>query len=128
MCGGTLYSFVKHLSVKQGEYPLLLKFNNVVPIYKSEGDKSFVESYRPISIQPVISKIFERIVNRALRRHIEQFICEQQHGFTSARSTVTNLLCYKDFISAALDDGVQVHSVYTDLCKAFDRICHDLLL
>ena len=115
-------------TIDQGVFPSLLKFNNIVPIYKSEGDKSRVESYRPISIQPVISKLFERIVNRALRRHIEQFICEEQHGFTPTKSTVTNLLCYKDYISCAFDDGVQVHSIYTDLRKAFDTVCHDFLL
>ena len=124
----TPLSRIFNMSVAQGEYPSLLKFNNVIPIYKLEGDKSRVESYRPISIQPVISKIFERIVNRALRRHIGQFICDEQHGFTSTRSTVTNLLCYKDYISSAFDDGVQVHSVYTDLRKAFDTVCHDFLL
>ena len=121
-------SAIFNMSIAQGEYPSLLKFNNIVPIYKLEGDKSRVESYRPISIQPVISKLFERIVNRALRRHVEQFICAEQHGFTSTKSTVTNLLCYKDYISSAFDDGLQVHSIYTDLAKAFDTVSHDLLL
>lgn len=121
-------SRIFNISVSQGEFPTLLKFNNIVPIYKSDGDRSRVESYRPISIQPVISKLFERIVNRALRCHIGQLICDQQHGFVPAKSTTTNLLCYKNFISSAFDDGVQVHSVYTDLHKAFDTVSHQLLI
>ena len=117
-----------NLSVDQGEFPSFLKYNNIIPIYKLKGDKSCVESYRPISIQPVVSKIFEKIVNRALRNHICQLICEEQHGFSPQKSTTTNLLCYKDFISSSFDDNVQVHSIYTDFHKAFDTVSHELLL
>ena len=76
----------------------------------------------------MISKLFERFVNRALQKHVSQLLCDQQHGFVSRKSTVTNLLCYKDFISSAFNDGIQVHSVYTDLQKAFDTVSHNLLL
>ncbi len=121
-------SIIFNQSVQQGEYPALLKKNNVIPIFKPKGDKSSVESYRPISIQPIVSKLFESLVNRALRNHLSQLICVEQHGFCPNKSTTTNLLCYKDFISSALDDGVQVHSVYTDFHKAFDTVSHELLL
>ncbi|MEL7308158.1 MAG: reverse transcriptase family protein, partial [Pseudomonadota bacterium] len=117
-----------NLSVNTGEYPSLLKCNNVIPIYKQKGDKSHVESYRPISIQPVVSKVFEKIVNRSLRSHISQLICKEQHGFSPKKSTTSNLLCYKDFISSSFDDGFQVHSVYADFHKAFDTVSHELLL
>ncbi|MEL7308274.1 MAG: reverse transcriptase family protein, partial [Pseudomonadota bacterium] len=121
-------SMIFNLSIDRGEYPTLLKFNNVVPIYKNKGDKSCVTSYRPISIQPVISKIFERIVNDALRKHLKLLICDEQHGFVPMKSTTTNLLSYSDFITKAFDDGVQVHTIYTDFHKAFDCVSHELLL
>lgn len=121
-------SIIFNQSVTKGEYPLLLKLNNVVPVYKQKGDKSHVESYRPICIQPIISKIFEAIVNDALRKHVKSLICDEQHGFTPNKSTVTNLLCYKDFISKSLDDSRQVHSIYTDFSKAFDSVPHSYLL
>ena len=117
-----------NLSVSLGEYPCLLKFNNIVPIYKFKGDKSCVESYRPISIQPVVSKIFERIVNNSLRKHLKAFLCDEQHGFVPKKSTLTNLSCYKDFITTSLDQGYQVHAIYTDFNKAFDSVCHEYLL
>ena len=117
-----------NMSVNEGNYPSLLKFNNVIPIYKLKGDKACVESYRPISIQPLVSKLFERLVNRALRNHISQLICDEQHGFCPMKSTTSNLLCYKDFVTSAFDDNVQVHSIYTDFHKAFDSVSHELLL
>ena len=74
-------AMIFNLSVKRGEYPPLLKFNNVVPIYKRIGDKNSVSSYRPISMQPVVSKVFEKIVNKALRQHLKGLICDEQYGF-----------------------------------------------
>lgn len=121
-------SMIFNLSVDLGEYPTLLKFNNVVPIYKNKGDKSSVTSYRPISIQPVVSKLFEKIVNEALRKHLKLLICDEQHGFVPMRSTATNLVSYSDFITKAFDEGVQVHTIYTDFHKAFDCVSHKLLL
>lgn len=117
-----------NLSVSSGEYPDMLKLNNVVPVYKQKGDKSCIQSYRPICIQPIISKLFERIINDSLRDHIKGIICDEQHGFCATRSTTTNLLQYKDFISDALDTNSQVHSIYTDFNKAFDTISHECLL
>jgi len=38
------------------------------------------------------------------------------------------LLSYKDFISSVFDDGLQIHSVYTNFQKAFDTVSHELLL
>ena len=42
----------------------------VVPIYK-KGDKSVMSNYRPISILPVISLIFERHVNLQFKAFLE---------------------------------------------------------
>ena len=37
------------------------KKSNVFPIYKKES-KNLIESYRPINLPPVFSKVFERII------------------------------------------------------------------
>ena len=59
-----------NLSLSKGEYPNILKRDNVIPIYKRKGNKSEVESYRAISFQPIFAKIFEGFVNRELRHHV----------------------------------------------------------
>lgn len=117
-----------NLSIARGEYPAILKYNNVMPIYKQKGDKNSIESYRGISIQPVIAKLFEKLVNDRLRPHLKNLISEHQHGFQPNKSTFTNLACYSDFVSKCLDKKMEVHSVYTDFQKAFDVVPHDLLL
>jgi hypothetical protein len=48
-----------------GIYLERLKFSLIKPIYKS-GDKSSPSNYRPISLLPVFSKIFEKVMYKRL--------------------------------------------------------------
>ena len=114
-------------SLSEGVYPSVLKLNNVIPIFK-KGKKSDVLNYRGISIQPIIGKIFEYFINKALRSHLKLLICEEQHGFMACRSTTTNLAVYTEIISKCFDDKTQLNSIYTDFSRAFDVVPHNLLL
>ena len=117
-----------NLSLLRGEYPTILKKDNVIPIYKRKGSKSEVISYRAISLQPILAKIFEGFVNKELRHHVTNMIIDNQHGFLPSKSCATNLLSYTDFISKSFDRKNQTHSIYTDFKKAFDLVPHHLLL
>ena len=46
-------------SLNSGVFPQILKTGRVVPIFKS-GDRKQVGNYRPISVLPILSKIFEK--------------------------------------------------------------------
>ena len=121
-------SMLFNMCVSNGVYPDSLKYSNITPIYKQKGDKSDIEMHRGISIEPIISKLFQGIIKEHLILHVDKLICDEQHGFLPGRSTVSNLVCYNDFISKQLDNQNQVHSVYTDFEKAFDVVPHGLLL
>lgn len=45
-----------------------------------------------------------------------------------ARSTGSNLIEYINYISKALDRGLEVHAIYTDFSKAFDTVDHTILI
>jgi hypothetical protein len=83
-----------------------------------------VSNYRPVTILPHISKVFESIIYSYIYTNVQNVISEHQHGFFRGTSTSTNL----SFISAALDKNTQVDVIYTDFSKAFDRIDHNILL
>ncbi|RLU15713.1 hypothetical protein DMN91_011468 [Ooceraea biroi] len=114
-------------SLNDGIFPAVWKQCLVTPTFK-DGDQSRVTNYRPICEQSVILKIFDCIVARKLSSLCKNVIVEEQHGFMSGQSTVTNLLIYSDFLTSSIELGYQVDAVYTDFSKAFDQIDHLILM
>ena len=55
-------SYIFNLSIEKGKFPDALKVAKVTPIYK-KGQKDLAGNYRPISVSPVLGKIFEKIIN-----------------------------------------------------------------
>ena len=83
-----------------------------------------MENYRPVSLLPIVSKVFERCVLNSIKDHLFQVISPKQHGFCTGRSCVTNLLEALDHIGSLLDSGSQVGTIYLDMSKAFDKVSH----
>ena len=46
------------------------------PVFKKK-DKTFVENYRPVSVLPTVSKIFERIMQKQISDYIGKFLSTQ---------------------------------------------------
>lgn len=72
--------------------------------------------------------IFEKLIKNELLSKLSHVISPTQHGFVPNRSTTTNLLEYTSYIAHQLDKSLEVHTIYTDLSKAFDTVDHNLLL
>ena len=104
------------------------KLARVTPIFK-EGDKTEKSNYRPISVLPVISRLFERLVANQLYQHMNDngYFSLEQSGFLHLHSTVTCLLKNTDDWYNGLDLGKLVGVVFIDLKKAFDTVDHDIL-
>ena len=115
-------------SLEEGVFPYEWKLANIVPVYKKD-DRQYVESYRPISLLTIISKVLERCVLVRLRDHdlLEILDCTQ-HGFIPGKSCVTQLVEVIDYIGALLDSGKQTDVIYLDMSKAFDKVKHSLIL
>lgn len=120
-------SIIFNKCIDEGVFPTIWKTANITPIYK-DGDKHNVENYRPISLLPALSKVFERLVHNEVYANLQGVLIAEQHGFVMNRSTVTNLLLYTNYLFESMDRGIQVDSVYTDFRKAFDRVDHTMLL
>ncbi len=103
------------------------KSANIVAIHKS-GSRQNVANYRPISLLPLISKVFERILCNHLWRHVQPAISEQQHGFVPGRDCTTNLTSLLQEAYSAVDRRGQLDIIYTDFSKAFDRVSHKHLI
>ena len=58
-------------SLSLGIFPRSLKIAKVIPLFKKENDK-IVHNYRPISLLPVISKVFEKCVFNQLYDYFQK--------------------------------------------------------
>ena len=93
-----------------------------------QGSRNKKENYRPISILPLISKIFEKIICRQLSNHFDNILSKFQCGFRKGSSPKHCLLLMIDKWKKAVDNHEVFGAVLTDLSKAFGCICHDLLI
>ena len=93
-----------------------------------QGSQNKKENYRLINILPLISKIFEKIICRQLSNHFDNILSKFQCGFRKGYSPQHCLLLMIDKWKKAVDNHKVFGAVLTDLSKAFDCICHDLLI
>ena len=94
-----------------------------------KGVKSDLNNYRPISVIPVVSKVFEKIVYDQLYQYLIniKLLSSCQSGFRSLHSTLTALLEATNSWSVNIDNGFLNGVVFIDLKKAFDTIDHEIL-
>jgi hypothetical protein len=99
------------------------KSANIIPIHKG-GSKAIPKNYRPIALTSHLTKIFEKVVRKALVQYLEKhnLLNMSQHGFRAGRSCVSQLLAHFDKITKMLEDGHDVDIVYVDFAKAFDKV------
>ena len=119
-----LYLF--NLSLSSSVFPDKWKITYISPI-PIEGDNTQVTNYRPISIISIIPKLFESVVSKKLNPIFKSIIIDEQHGFTTGRSTTTNLLVFQCYVLDAFKAENQVDVIYTNFSKAFDKIDHNIL-
>ena len=112
-----------------GFFPNELKISKVKPLFKS-GDTSLFSNYRPISLLPSISKIFEYVIFFQLMEYftINNLFCMQQFGFRPGHSTELAALRLINHIIKQMDNMKVPINIYIDLSKAFDTLDHSILL
>ena len=114
-------------SISHSVFPSALKLANITPVYKKDS-KSKRDHYRPISVLPNISKIYERFLLKQISEYFEQFLSKYQCGFRKVFSAQHSLLSMLEKWKSAVDNKKVFSALLTDLSKAFDCLSHDLLI
>jgi len=106
-------------SMEESKLPAELKIAKVIPIYK-KGDSKLTENYRPVSILPTFSKIFERVIYNRITTFLENNnkFNPTQFGFRSNKSTKLALVHFIEKIINALEAKLKVLGCFLDLSKA----------
>ncbi len=112
-----------------GIFPNKLKIAKVIPIHKKNSRK-LVSNYRPISVLPVVSKVFETVIFDQLTMYFTRnhLFNPHQYGYKHNSSTELAALEMVDRIIDQLNNQRTPINVYLDLSKAFDSIDHTILL
>ena len=109
------------------QYPNGLKYADVTPVFKKD-DKSDKSNYRPISILPNLSKVYERIMQNQIYPYLNKIFSKYQCGFRKGFSAQHCLIAMIEKWRQSLNSDGQAAAVLTDLSKAFDCIDHELLI
>ena len=116
-------------SISTGYFPKSMKVARVVPLPKP-GNSRDMNNYRPISVLPLLSKVFEKVLFLQLYNYFESngMFFDNQFGFRRNRSTTIAVLNFTRYLYDSIDSGNVVLSLFLDFRKAFDCVDHGILL
>ena len=86
------------------KFPEKLKLADISPIFK-KLENILVENYRPVSVLPIVSKVFERIMDKQTNAYIEKFLSPYLCGYRKGYSCQYALLAMIEKWKMSLDSG-----------------------
>ena len=92
----------------------------LIPIFKNKGDVQSCSNYRGIKLISHTMKLWERIVEKRLRRDLK--FSNQQYGFMPGKSTTDALFALRVLMEKYREGQKELHCVFVDLEKAYDKV------
>jgi hypothetical protein len=116
-------------AIDENEYPDALKVTKLIELYKKK-DRTLPENYRPISLLPIIAKLFDTLINKQIMHHIttHNVISSTQYAFRPNSNTTLALQTILDNIRRQTRTRKPILAIYIDLSKAYDTVEHEKLL
>lgn len=90
-----------------------------------KGEKMLCENYRGISLLCVASKIYERILERRLRKIIEPTLEDTQAGFRKGRNTQEWIFALRQLCEKTIKKQEKIYISAIDIQKAFDSVSRE---
>ena len=113
--------------IRDGIFDDELKLADITPIHKK--DETTVDSnYRNVSVLPVVSKIYEKVLQKQIGDYMEEVLSPYLCGYRKGYNAQHALLSLLEKWRISLDKGGYGGAILMDLSKAFDTINYDLLL
>ena len=105
------------------EFPDIMKLADVSSLFKKNLKK---ENYRPVSVLPSLSKVYERVMGQQLSDFFDKIFSALLSAFRKRYSCQSTLLNIIEYFKKSLDSGEYVACLSMDLSKAFDCLPHCL--
>ncbi|KXJ72203.1 hypothetical protein RP20_CCG018649 [Aedes albopictus] len=115
---------------KLSYFPNDWKHAIVVAIPKANKDTSVPTNYRPISLLPTLSKVFERVILTRIEKHLEvtRIIPNEQFGFQKGHSTSHQIVRLVKEVRRNFHQGKSSGLILLDVEKAYDSVWHGAIL
>ena len=115
--------------MREGSFPDSLKIAKVLPIFK-KGNPREPSNYRPISLLPYLSKIFEKVLYYRLITHFctHSILSQFQFGFRKNLSTFDAIVAFTEKLYEGLNEKKSILNIFIDYSKAFDSVDLEILL
>ena len=112
------------ISLKLGFIPYVWKVAVLCMLIKPDKLPSQSTCYRPISLLSAIMKLFKWVIEKHLRKHLEDngFFTKYQSGFRKSKSTKDHLFHLSQTIMENFNRGKHVIAAFLDVKKAFDNV------
>src|SRR6266576_5594901 len=94
-------------------------FAQIIMLQKPGKPPNEVSSYRPMSLLPSISKLFEKLLLKRLKPLIEDKIHDIQFGFRNKHATIEQVHRVTTEIERALEEKKFCSTVFLDVSQAF---------
>ena len=127
ICAPALNDIWNNEIITQKGFPNNFKLADVTPVFKKE-DAFLLKNYKPVSVLPVVSKIYERIMQKQILEYIDKHLSPHLCGYRKGCGTQTALISMLEKWKLSIDNKSFAGGVLMDLSKAFDKINHPLLL
>ena len=121
-------TLIFNIAIMKCKFPKALKLADITPVHK-KGDPQDPMKYRPISVAPILSKLFEKLLFRQLSKYLNDnnVLSQTQFSFRKSRSTKDALLYFIECVHQNIEANESVFCAALDLSKAFVSICHHRL-
>ena len=128
VCADILTNIINK-DILNSTFPDKLKTADVTPIYKGKKtDPTDKKNYRPVSVLPSTSKVYERLMQSQITEYISgklsPYLCGYRKGYSAQHALISLIEHWRK----ALDKKGYAGAILMDLSKAFDCINHDLLI
>lgn len=123
-------TYIYNAILRLGFFPSQWKAAQIILIPKPGKPAEEVTSYRPISLLPILSKLFEKIFLKRLKPILEEqnIIPEHQFGFREQHSTIEQVHRVVEIIRECLESKKYCSVAFLDITQAFDKVWHQGLL
>ena len=93
----------------------------IVPLHK-KGDRKECSNYRAISLTSIAGKVYTKILQRRLKRYVEEAMSEEQAGFRKGRGTMDQIFVIRQLSEKHIERNRTLYNNFIDYKQAFDSL------